>query len=384
LLVSITKTGNTKNVEMKILHVINTLGKGGAEKLLVQTLPRYKQAGLDVELLQITAQHSVPEYLETLKQQGVVIHTLGNKSVYSLANIGLLKNFFSNRLYDLVHVHIFPAMYWVPIAIGSGRKGMKLVFTEHNTQNRRWDKWYFKAIDKFIYQKYKAIVAITNDVKTNLAKWQPGVKDRIVTIFNGIDIATLNEVKAANRQTTLQNLNIPYNAVLLLMTARFDRQKNHRTIIECMEQLPPEYYLLLAGDGPERANMEALAAADGVVDRVKFLGFRADVLSLMKMVDINILSSNYEGLSGVTLEALCSGKPFLGSDVTGIQNVVPDKRFLFENNNVAALASAVQHISNDAALASAMVATSQNYVTAYDINKMVSEHIELYNALQKN
>jgi glycosyltransferase involved in cell wall biosynthesis len=369
---------------MKILHVINTLGKGGAEKLLVQTLPCYKQAGLNVELLQITAQHSVPEYLDALKQRGITIHTLGNKSVYSPTNIVLLKSFFHNRHYDVVHVHIFPAMYWVPMAIGSGHNGMTLVFTEHSTQNRRWDKWYFKAIDKFIYQKYKAIVAITNDVKAKLAMWQPSVKDRIVTIFNGIDIASLNEVKPADRQTILQHLNIPDNAILLLMTASFGKPKNQGTIIECMAQLPPEYYLLLAGDGPERANREAFAVAKGVGERVKFLGFRADVLGLMKMVDINILSSNYEGLSGVTLEALCSGKPFLGSDVTGIQNVVPDKRFLFENNNVAALASAVQHISNDAALASAMVATSLNYVTAYDINKMVSEHIELYNALQKN
>ncbi len=368
---------------MKILHIINTLGKGGAEKLLVQTLPRYKQAGLDVELLQITAQHSVPEYLQKLEEEDIVIHTLGNKSVYSPANIGLLKSFFNDRHYDVVHVHIFPAMYWVPLAIGSGRKGMKLVFTEHNTQNRRWDKWYFKAIDKFIYHKYKAIVAITNDVKKNLANWQPGIKDRIVTIFNGIDVDTLNQVKAAERQTTLQALGIPDNAVLLLMTARFDKQKNHRTIIESMSQLPPQYYLLLAGDGPERGDMEQLAATSGVAERVKFLGFRADVLSLMKMVDINILSSNYEGLSGVTLEALCSGKPFLGSDVTGIQNVVPDKRFLFENS-AGSLASAILHIGNDAELASAMSATGLNYVTSYDIKKMVSEHIELYNSLQKN
>jgi glycosyltransferase involved in cell wall biosynthesis len=377
--------GRTLNVEMKILHIINTLGKGGAEKLLVQTLPAYnKEDGWEVTLLQITSRNVVPEYTEELKAAGVTIHTLGEKSVYDPSNILLLRRFLRKYNYDVIHVHIFPAMYWVPLAMTFKNNKAKLVFTEHNTYNRRWDKWYFKAADKYIYHKYEAIVAITDDVKKNLSQWQPGIKNRIQTIFNGINIASFKDVKAADRASLLSSLSIPENAALLMMTARFDKQKNHKAIIESMAILPENYYLLLAGDGPERGNMEALATSLDVAGRVKFLGFRADVLSLMKSTDVNILSSNYEGLSGVTLESLCSGKPFLGSDVTGIQNVVPDQRFLFENNNTAQLAQKIKQIVSDPSLATAMSVTGQEFVKDFDINKMVAKHIALYNSLHKN
>jgi glycosyltransferase involved in cell wall biosynthesis len=370
---------------MKILHIINTLGKGGAEKLLVQTLPAYnKEEGWEVALLQITSRNAVPEYIDEVKTAGVTIHTLGEKSVYDPSNILLLRRFLKEHNYDVIHVHIFPAMYWVPLAMTFKKKSAKLVFTEHNTHNRRWDKWYFKAADKYIYHKYEAIVAITDDVKKNLSQWQPGIKNRIRTIFNGINIASFNDIKASDKASFISSLSIPENAVLLMMTARFDKQKNHKTIIESMTLLPENYYLLLAGDGPERGNMEALATSLGVADKVKFLGFRADVLSLMKSTDVNILSSNYEGLSGVTLESLCAGKPFLGSDVTGIQNVVPDKRFLFENNNASQLAQKIQQIVNDPSLAAAMSETGQEFVKDFDINKMVAKHIALYNSLHKN
>ena len=370
---------------MKILHIINALGKGGAEKLLVQTLPAYnKEEGWDVQLLQITSRNAVPEYIEELKTAGITIHTLGEKSVYDPSNILLLKRFFKDHHYDVIHVHIFPAMYWAPLAMAFKKNGAKLIFTEHNTHNRRWDKWYFKAVDKYIYHKYEAIVAITDDVKKNLAQWQPGIKNRIQTIFNGINIASFNNIKAADKASLLSSLSIPDNAALLMMTARFDKQKNHKTIIEAMSFLPESYYLLLAGDGPERGNMEVLATNLGVADKVKFLGFRADVLSLMKSTDVNILSSNYEGLSGVTLESLCSGKPFLGSDVTGIQNVVPDKRFLFENNNAAQLAQKIQQIINDPSLGAEISVAGQEFVKDFDITKMVAKHIALYNSLHKN
>lgn len=370
---------------MKILHIINTLGKGGAEKLLVQTLPAYhKEEGWDVQLLQITSRNAVPEYIEELKAAGITVHTLGDKSVYDPSNILLLRRFLREYVYDVIHVHIFPAMYWVPLAMISKNNRVNLVFTEHNTHNRRWDKWYFKAIDKYIYHKYKTIVAITDDVKNNLSKWQPGIKNRIQTIFNGINLASFGQIKAADKVSLLSSLAIPGDAVLLMMTARFDKQKNHKTIIESIALLPENYYLLLTGDGPERENMQALATSLGVTNRVKFLGFRADVLSLMKSTDINILSSNYEGLSGVTLESLCSGKPFLGSDVTGIQNVVPDGRFLFEHQNTEELAQKIQQIINDPALATDLSATGQEFVKKFDIKKMIAKHIALYNSLPKN
>ena len=96
-----------------------------------------------------------------------------------------------------------------------------------------------------------------------------------------------------------------------------------------MQHLPAHFHLFLAGRGALLEHTKQFTESLGLTERVHFLGMRTDVYSLMNKVDLNVLSTNFEGLSGVTLESLASGKPFIGSDVPGVNDIVPDPRFLF-------------------------------------------------------
>jgi glycosyltransferase involved in cell wall biosynthesis len=367
---------------MKILHLINGLGRGGAEKLLVDTLPFYKKAGFEVELLQITERGIVPAYVNRLKEQGIKVHTLGARSVYDVRNIVKLNKFLKNTPYNLIHVHLFPAMYWVPLALFNTGKLTELIFTEHNTKNRRWHKWYFKYPDLYTYEKYSKIIAITEEVKQELINWLPRLHDKIIVINNGLDISRIESVNPVAKRFLLDELKINEpDSKLLLMTARFEEQKNQMNLIYSLKYLPGNYHILFAGTGSLEEECKLLVRQLGVVKRVHFLGFRTDVISLMKSVDINVLSSHYEGLSGVTLEALAAGRPFLGAKVSGIQNMVPDDRYLFDNNNPMQLAEKLQKVVNNEELAGSMIQKGQEFVRRFDIHQMIEAHITLYQSL---
>ena len=365
---------------MKLLVIINNLGKGGAENLIVKTIPEFQKKGIQVEVMQLSAKHSFPLYLESLKKAGVTVHSLGNKSIYNFYLVKKLKDFMRNRKYDLVHVHLFPTQYWVALALRSSR--IPLVLTEHSSNNRRWGKFYFQLLDTYTYKKYARIIAVTEDVKAALANWIPAVKKNIVVINNGINLNNFSKFPTLNKEELLQQIGIKdSHAEILLMTARFEWPKKQQVIVQALPYLNTNVHLLLAGDGILKSNVEKTVMPLGLQDRVHFLGFRTDAASLMKTVDMNILSTDFEGLSTVAIEALAAGKPFLGSDVTGINNVVPDKRFLFDTGDEKDLASKIKKVLTDKQLSADMVKTAEEYVLTYDIGSMIDQHVKLYKEL---
>ena len=136
---------------MKILHVINSLHTGGAEKLLLETLPKYEKSGIELDLLLLNGDETSFYESFSIEFSGT-IHSLGQKSVYNPVHIIGVRKYLVT--YDIVHVHLFPALYWVAIASFFCSKSLKLVFTEHNITNRRFESKWSKHIDKMIYSAY--------------------------------------------------------------------------------------------------------------------------------------------------------------------------------------------------------------------------------------
>ena len=98
---------------MKILQVINTLDTGGAEKLLLETIPLFNGKGIQMDVLVFEKKQGV--CLNKLQELNCcAIYSLNSKSLYSPANIFKFVKYL--KKYDLVHVHLFPALYWVILA----------------------------------------------------------------------------------------------------------------------------------------------------------------------------------------------------------------------------------------------------------------------------
>lgn len=366
---------------MRILHIINNLNSGGAEKLLVDTLPLYKNEGVELEVLQLSNGESVREYIDKLQKVGISVRHLDSESIYNPLKVLKLSRFFKTNRYDVIHVHLFPAMYWSALASKLSGIPTPMIFTEHSTQNKRFDKFYFRPIDRFIYGSYNKVIAISEAIGAKLKEWTQ-MPERIGIIRNGVNIKRFREA-TAYPVSYWQEMGIESNAIKLMMTARFSYPKDHLTVLNALELLPSNYYLIFTGEGNQLNEIKEKTKEKGLEPRVRFLGFRDDIPSLMKSVDLNILSSRYEGMSGVSLEAMASGKPFLGSDVSGINDVVPDQRYLFKAGDAQDLASKIDRTINNIEVCTQMINDGIQYSKSMDVMNTVNQYMTLYKALIK-
>lgn len=359
---------------MRILHYINDLGAGGAEKLLTDILPKMKEEH-EVGLVISRSKYNFKPFVERLEKSNVEIIDL-NVHLYNPIQIFKLIRLFKKWKPDVVHAHLFPTQYWLGFSSLFINKKVVLIKTEHSVFNERKNYKILALLEKFVYRRYNSIITITNQVHQNLVSWI-GMEDRMHTIYNGLN---LGQVKEAKPQS------LSDNKFLLLMVGRFDGVcKAQDILIQALGMLPRDiFHLYFAGSGVAMDKAKTLTDQLNLNDEVTFLGLRDDVYSLMSSVDLNILSTKSEGLSGVALESLASKGAFIGSNVEGVNNIVPDERFLFEPNSPQALKDKIWELYQNQTLREEMVVTGNHYVERHDIKHMVLEYIKLYKRSTKN
>ena len=356
---------------MKILHVITSLRTGGAEKLMVDLLPRLKAAGHKIDLLLFDGTET--PFKRQLEQSDIKIYDLGiGGSVYSPIKFLRLLPYLNN--YDIIHTHnTSPQLF---IALGSYITKAKLVTTEHNTTNRRraW-KWY-THIDRWMYNRYTKVICISQKAEDNLRIQIKKSNAQILTINNGINLKLF---ESAETSYTLEEIAI--NSRKIIMVAGFRLQKDQPTIIKALKYLPANFHLFLVGDGAKRSELEKLAEMENVSDRVHFLGLRSDVPELLHATDYVIMSSHFEGLSLSSVEGMCVGKPFLASDVDGLREVVKGAGILFPHEDSKALANEILQLESNPDLYKSVAESCHERAAQFDISKMVDGYLKVYNSI---
>jgi glycosyltransferase involved in cell wall biosynthesis len=101
----------------------------------------------------------------------------------------------------------------------------------------------------------------------------------------------------------------------------------------------------------------------------------------MRSVQLNVLVSKFEGLSGVVLESLTSGAPFCGSNVSGIKECVPNNNFLFDSNSARDIAEKIIKIKNSKELQAQMVSEAAEYIKDYSHNFSINSINKIYKSL---
>jgi glycosyltransferase involved in cell wall biosynthesis len=317
-------------------------------------------------------------FYEQLESAGVKIFSLTHGKIKGVYNPFLIFRIIPYlKRYDIIHTHLFPTLYWVALAKLLSFCRVKLVFTEHSTSNTRIENRFFRVIDRFIYLFYAKIGCITNEVKDVLQQ-KLFIKDsKLVTIENGIYLSKYISTFPACRT----DFGLNESDKLLIMVAGFRPQKDQDTIICALTLLPENVKLLLVGDGTRRLVLENLAKEQNVSHRVLFLGVRSDVAQLLKMADIIVMSSHYEGLSLSCIEAMSSGRPLIASRVPGLQNIVENAGLLFEHENSQDLSEKIIMLLNNNKLYTDIANRCTTRAQEYDIEKMVEKYVNLYHEL---
>lgn len=358
---------------MRILHVITSLRTGGAEKLMVDLLPKLRELGNDVELLLFDGFRT--EFMDQLVSSGIKMHfsRIGG-SVYNPKNILYLRNIINQ--YDVVHTHnTAPQLFAAFSKELLFKNKVKLVTTEHNTTNRRRDIFYFKYLDRWMYRRYAKIICISEQAERNLRQYLADDSSKICTIFNGINIARFSNPN----KSYIKECNDGKD-VIVTMVAAFREQKDQQTLIRSISLLPNNFKLQLVGVGDRSLikKCETLVKGLNLSNRVFFLGMRTDIPEILHESDIVVLSSHYEGLSLSSLEGMASGKPFVASDVDGLHEIVNGYGLLFPHEDAQCLADIIIRLSTDMHYSHHVAARCLERAKQFDINLMAEKYNNLY------
>lgn len=363
---------------MKVLHVINSLGMGGAERLLSFLLPALN--GIDsctADLLLLTGTRTT--FLGDLECKCIKILTLKESgSLYSPLNIFALRPFFDGR-YDVIHGHLFPTQYFLTIAKKLSHSDTKLVFTEHNTSNRRIASPLYSVVDRAMYLGLDQLVCITEEIQSIYHTYQPKLVGKTTVIHNGLPIKEIQESVPVDLSAI--SWDFTPDKKYILQVAGFREQKDQETLIRAIAHLPAPFICLFAGDGVRRRLCEELAKELQVDDRIAFLGNRSDIYSLQKSVDYIALSTHYEGLSLSCIEGMASGKPFLASDVKGVRNLVGGAGVLFRESDPKDLADKILELDENQTYRESIIERCMARASEYSIDECARRHFTLYQRL---
>ena len=361
---------------MRILHIINSLEAGGAQKLLADMLPRMSQHS-DVEINVAVFKMMDSDNERILKETGIKIIDIG-ASPLSLKSFRRLMPVMKSA--DIVHVHLFAANYIT--AITNIFVGKPLVFTEHSTHNKRRNHKWLRPIEKFIYSRFSSIACISEQTAQTLTNWiGHKIADRKITVIpNGIDLSKYKNAIQKTPKEIFGRSGIP-----LLMVSRFVESKDQPTVIRALRSVNnPDAFIVFAGDGPLKRKCEQLAVESGLSDRILFLGTRDDVPEIIKASHVGIQSSNWEGFGLTAVEMMAGGIPVIASDVDGLKQVVEGAGQTFPAGEEEALSDRINAIlDSDTGLYQKMMSAGRAKVSEYSIDETVANYISLYKSLKK-
>jgi len=185
-------------------------------------------------------------------------------------------------------------------------------------------------------------VAVSEAQRTELVR-QGISPDWVAVVGNGIDV----ELFAPGDRAAARDMEgLPEGAAIVVIPARLVPRKGHVDLLAALPALVrrvPEVLMLCAGDGPLSRSLPALAEAAGLANRVRFLGHRDDMPSLLAAADVVCLPSRVEGMPLAILEAMAAGRAVVATDVGGVAEVIADGSTgrLVPPQNPAALAMAL-------------------------------------------
>lgn len=356
---------------MRVLHVIGEMGFGGAEVLTAQISSGLVVAGHNVEVLVLG--FCEPAAIDALRSVGVIVHAPRAKLV-SPANVLRIVKTVRRGSLEVVHAHLFPALYWAALAKALSPRRVRWVYTEHSTSNGRRRRNWLRPLERWVYGRYDSVVCISREAASALREWVSGVTP--VVIENGIDAARFATANPLGRDT----LCIPTDSIVVLMVGAFRPEKNHQKLLEAFSLLASNHVLVLAGDGAERVGVEDLALRLGVRSRVHFLGAVPDVEKLYGMADVYVLPSHFEGFGISALEAAAAGLPIVHSDVPGLADMIDGAGWPVDPSSARSIADGIT-MAASAGRGSRQVAHGRIVASRYDIEATIGKHASLYHSL---
>jgi glycosyltransferase involved in cell wall biosynthesis len=229
------------------------------------------------------------------------------------------------------------------------------------------------------------IVGLTDQEARDHLAHGIGRPEQFVTIPSGIDLAPFDKPHDGGHALRAA-LGLPAAARIVGAVGRLEPIKGHRHLVEAFAELAPrvpDLYLVLVGDGECEAALRARLEAAGLGARVRFLGWREDVATVLPALDVFAFPSLNEGMGRALVEAMAAGRPIVAARAGGIPEVLADGAagLLVPAGEGPALARAIERLLADPALGAQLGEAARRRAAQYSVTTMLARTEQLYREL---
>ena len=322
---------------MKIVHVIASLGMGGAETMLGLLAERQAADGHDVSIVMLLDKREihVPQDVNVM-----AISPAGRSWTSYPAAVWRLACTLRRLRADVVHAHMLHANL-ASRAIRPLLRRVLLINTVHavHETGNVVLRLAYRLLDKLA----DVTVFVTNAAMDRYRKERLVSATRSVVIHNGIDLARFREVEES-RHAIRRRLGVADDDLVLTAIGRLTPDKDYGNLLSAFEiaaRQESRIRLLVVGDGELALQLRMEVRESSIHDRVDFLGLRNDVPEILKASDLFVLSSIREGFGLVLAEAMASRIPVVSTRCGGAVEVVGDCATLVPTENAVALARGI-------------------------------------------
>ena len=381
-------------MRFKVLHPITRLIVGGAQENTIYTCELLDSNIFDPMTICGPQTGSEGELITEARRRKVKISIIPElvRELHPVKDlIALLKlvNYIKREKAMIVHTHSSKAGILGRIAAQMAGVPV-IVHTIHG--------WGFHermgCVERFLYVTLEKIVQTFTDklIAVSTLNIEKGLdagistREKYTVIHSGIDIDLYKNVSIdANKKK--EELGIPMNVPIIGTVGRLSPQKCPQDFVKAAAEVlrkMPDAVFLYVGDGPLRQEIEELIQELGVSKNIILLGLRTDIPELLAVMDVFMLSSLWEGLPRVFLEAMSAGLPIVATNVDGASEAIKDEQngFLVPPGDYKALASKIHTLIKNPQLIKDMGEASQRLMHSdFSVHTMVNQIQTLYQEL---
>jgi glycosyltransferase involved in cell wall biosynthesis len=299
----------------KVIHIINSFSTGGAEKVVLSYLEKFKN-DKEFEVVAVSLaenRHKIYDHIASEKDLPILYLNLKPESNVILERyhqIKAIRNMLINEKPDIIHMHLSILNI---VCIASLGLKIKAKFHTIHSDPRVTSAGWHKYLNMIFYKLFNVTpICLNNQMKSYADKMFKTQKTLVLPNgINLLDYHTLTKEAAKNK------FGISKEQIVIGHVGRFLEVKNHRKLISVFaeyKKTEPHAILALVGEGPLEDQIREEVSQKSLEDSVVFFGARSDVPDIMQAFDCFVFTSLYEGLGIVVIEAQAAGVPCVISD----------------------------------------------------------------------
>ncbi|HPY88980.1 MAG TPA: glycosyltransferase family 4 protein [Spirochaetota bacterium] len=361
---------------MKILHIIDSMGLGGAQTVLKGIFESQK-TNSEIFLFSLRNREINIE----IDHSNVVINKFSKK--YSIAPIKQLKTLIRKENIEIIHCHLFKSQIFGYFLKLFYFPNIKLIFHEHGEifQNHI----IYNAFMKISRNRVDLYLAVSKATKKHLIDKIKIHENKIHILYNFVDLNKFNSKNVSGNILNIRDkLRIEENEFVVGFVGRLSKIKGCKYLINSLPYLKFNYKCLIAGTGKELNKLKTLSKKLKVENKIIFLGYKDNIYEYYPLMNVLIIPSSSEASPMAFYEAQSLGIPVIGSDVTALNEFIIDGKngFLFKYGDFKKIAEILNYLYDKKDIKFDIGQFSKENIQKYSLENYIKNLYQIYDNIQ--